>query len=241
MNSLLEMLISLNLDLVALIWFLICFNGYFIYAKRASYRVTCLASLMHLYRKEWMRAALDREVRVADTTTITNLERGVTFFASTTMLILAGLLTLLSRSDMAIDLLSELPFTEPMTRLQWDLRIIVLMVMFVYAFFKFTWSIRQYGFVSVMIGGGPNPKENADPRTLDMHAERSARMASMAANNFNAGLRTYYFAIAVLGWMVNTWLFMFLCAVVVWILYRREFSSSTLRTLMMSTDINAKG
>jgi uncharacterized membrane protein len=92
-----------------------------------------------------------------------------------------------------------------------------------------------------MIGGGPNPKDNADPRTLDMHAERSARMASMAANNFNAGLRTYYFAIAVLGWMVNTWLFMFLCAVVVWILYRREFSSSTLKTLMMSTDINTKG
>lgn len=241
MIAFLEMLRALNLDLIALAWFLICFSGYFYYARWASYRVNCLASIMHQYRGEWMRAALDREVRVADTTTITNLERGVTFFASTTMLVLAGLLTLLSRSDMALDLLSELPFTEPMSRLQWDLRIIVMMVMFVYAFFKFTWALRQYGFVSVMIGGGPNPSEEPDPRMLDLHAERSARMASMAANNFNAGLRTYYFAIAVLGWMVNTWLFMILCAIVVWILYRREFRSSTLQTLMMRTDVTPKG
>lgn len=239
--EMLEILYQLRFDLVALTWFLICFVGYFYYARYASYRVNCLASLMHKYRGEWMRAALDREVRVADTTTITNLERGVTFFASTTMLVLAGLLTLLSRSDMAIDLLSELPFTEPMSRLQWDLRIVVMMVMFVYAFFKFTWALRQYGFVSVMIGGGPNPADNTDSRVLDLHAERSARMASMAANNFNAGLRTYYFAVAVLGWMVNPGLFMVLCAVVVLILYRREFSSSTLQTLMMKTEIDPKG
>ncbi|MEY3038662.1 MAG: hypothetical protein RL143_1229 [Pseudomonadota bacterium] len=239
MSSYSEFFNSLNQDLLALIWFAACYMGYQIYAKRRSYQVTCLASVMHLYRREWMNSMLKRDVRVADTTTVANLERGVTFFASTTMLVLAGLMTLLSRSDTAIGMLSELPFSTPMTPLMWDLRIVLLMVIFVYAFFKFTWSLRQYGFVSVMIGGAPNPSEAVDPRSLDMHAERAARMASMAANNFNIGLRTYYFAIAGLSWMVNGWLFMVLTAVVVWILYRREFASSTLRTLMMSTDINS--
>jgi uncharacterized membrane protein len=60
-------------------------------------------------------------------------------------------------------------------------------------------------------------------------------MASLAANNFNLGLRTYYFSIAVLGWFMNAWVFVLLTAVIVFVLYRREFTSSTLRTLTMSS------
>jgi uncharacterized membrane protein len=65
-------------------------------------------------------------------------------------------------------------------------------------------------------------------------ASRVAKMTSMAANNFNLGLRTYYFCLAILGWFINPWLFMALSGGVVYILYRREFKSSTLNTLMMS-------
>ena len=225
------------LDLVALAWFVLLFNGYMLYAKKRSYQVTCLASVMHLYRTEWMKEMITRDVRVADTTTVANLERGVTFFASTTMLILAGLMTLFSRSDTAIDLLSALPLTHPLTQLEWDIRVMTLMVLFVYAFFKFTWSLRQYGFVSVMIGGAPLLKAGENDRLKQAHANRIAKMASMAANNFNTGLRTYYFSIAVLSWMLSPWIFMALTLVVVWILYRREFTSSTLTTLTMSTDL----
>ncbi len=224
-------------DLLALLWFTLLFNGYIYYTKKRSYQVTCLASVMHLYRTEWMKEMLTRDVRVSDTTTVANLERGVTFFASTTMLVLAGLMTLLSRTETAITLLSELPMSHPLTALEWDLRVVTLMVLFVYAFFKFTWSLRQYGFVSVMIGGAPLFTNQDDERLIQAHANRIAKTASMAANNFNTGLRTYYFSIAVLGWMISPWVFMVLTMVVVWILYRREFASSTLNTLMMSSEI----
>lgn len=231
-------------DILALAWFLAVFNGYMFYAKKRSYQVTTLASVMHLYRTEWMREMLTRDNRVADTNAVANLERGVTFFASTTMLVIAGLITLLSRSDTALDLLSELQVAHPLTRLEWDLRIVVMIVLFVYAFFKFTWSLRQYGFVSVMIGGAPQLTKEDDVRLIQVNANRIAKMASMAAANFNVGLRTYYFSIAVLGWMISAWLFMICTMIVVCVLYRREFSSSTLKTLMMSTEIpssNTKG
>ena len=224
-------------DILALVWFLTLFNGYMIYAKKRSYQVTCLSSVLHLYRTEWMREMLIRDNRVADTNAVANLERGGTFFASTTMLVIAGLITLLSRSDTALDLLSELQIVNPLTRLEWDLRIVVMIVLFIYAFFKFTWSLRQYGFVSVMIGGAPQFTKNDDPRLIEINANRVAKMSSMAAANFNVGLRTYYFSIAVLGWMINAWVFMICTMIVVWVLYRREFNSSTLKTLMMSTEI----
>lgn len=227
------------IDLLALIWFIVLFNGYMRIARYKSYKVACLASVMHLYRLEWIRSMLSREVRVSDTTTVANLERGVTFFASTTMLILAGLMTLLARSDTALMTLSELPFTAELEPIQWDMRILVLIVLFVYAFFKFTWSLRQYGFVSVMIGGAPliSPTEE-NQKLISVNANRIAKMASMAANNFNIGLRTYYFSIAVLGWLISPWIFMILTVVVVTILYRREFVSSTLNTLLVTMEID---
>lgn len=228
----------LSLDLLALVWFLLWFNGYAAYARKASYKEPCLASVMHLYRTEWMRAMLVRDMRVPDTTTVANLERGVTFFASTTMLILAGLMTLITRGETAMGLLASVPGSEALSSLQWDLRILAMMVLFVYAFFKFTWSLRQYGFVSVMIGGAPMLTPDRT-REIDAHASRIAKMASMAANNFNIGLRSYYFAIAMLAWLLHSGLFMAVTLVVVWVLYSREFTSSTLKTLGHTSDFNS--
>ncbi|WP_067863687.1 DUF599 domain-containing protein [Neptuniibacter marinus] len=222
------------LNIIALIWFLVCFKGYMHYARKKSYETPCLASLLHMYRKEWMLRMLTREVRIADTTAIANLERGVSFFASTTMLIVAGLMTVLGSTQQVIDVVSDIPFASKATSAEWELKILLMIILFVYAFFKFTWSLRQYGFVSIMVGGAPLPEEHVSEQQTEAHANRIAKMTSMAANNFNVGLRTYYFCLAILGWFINPWLFMALSAGVVYVLYRREFKSSTLKTLMMS-------
>ncbi|NVK43545.1 MAG: DUF599 family protein [Oceanospirillaceae bacterium] len=222
--------------LLAMIWFLVCFRGYMQYARAKSKTTACLASVMHLYRLEWMRHMLMRDNRIPDTNAIANLERTVAFFASTTMLILAGLMTLLSAKDKAISIVSEIPFSYPTGAGEWEFKLLLLLVLFVYAFFKFTWSLRQYGFVSVMVSGAPMPGEGFSDHRLEAHADRIAKMTSLAANNFNTGLRTYYFCLAVLGWFINPWLFMMASATVVYVLYRREFSSSTLHSLMMSAE-----
>lgn len=226
------------LNLLALCWFLICFKGYMVYARIKSYTTPCLASVMHIYRTEWMRRMMQRDNRIADTTAIANLERSVSFFASTTILVLAGILTVMSATEQAITLVEDIPFAVQASRQEWEVKLLVMLLLFVFAFFKFTWSLRQYGFASVMLGSAPLPGELLDPREVEAHAARVAKMTSMAANSFNLGLRSYYFSIAVLSWLVNPWLFMLLSVVVVFVLYRREFSSSTLHTLMMSCELN---
>lgn len=222
------------LNVIALVWFLICFKGYMFYAHRKSFTTPCLASVMHMYRFEWMLRMIDRDNRISDTSAIANLERSVSFFASTTMLILAGLMTVLSSTEQAIDIVSDIPFATQATQQEWELKILLLIVLFIYAFFKFTWSLRQYGFVSVMVGSAVMPGEAANEQIKNASADRLARMTSMAANNFNIGLRTFYFSQAVLGWFINPILFMGLATLITWILYRREFSSDTLQILMMS-------
>ncbi len=224
------------LNLFALLWFLCCFNGYMRYARKRAKDTPCLASTLHMYRHEWMKKMLMRDMRIADNTAVANLERGVSFFASTTMLILAGLMTILGSTEKAIGLVADLPFVTQASRAEWEVKIVLLIVLFVYAFFKFTWSLRQYGFVTIMIGGAPIPAENPSETEKNAQAIRIAKMASLAANNFNIGLRTYYFSIAILSWFISPWLFMLSSAGIVLMLYRREFKSTTLKTLMMSGD-----
>ena len=220
------------INLSSLLVFVLCFKGYSEYARKRARSSSCLANVLHEERFHWMREMLQREVRVADNTAIANLERSVSFFASTTMLILAGLITILGSTEKAIGLVEGLPFVTQASRAEWELKLLLLIIVFVYAFFKFTWSLRQYGFVTVMVGAAPLLKaEIENAKQIEESAQRIAKMGSMAAHNFNMGLRTYYFSIAILAWFINPWLFMVSSATVVFVLYRREFKSNTLKTL----------
>jgi uncharacterized membrane protein len=223
------------IDVLALVWFLFCWVGYTRYAKRRSASEICLASVMHMYRREWMMQMMSRDNRMTDMSAISTLERNVSFFASSALLILAGTLTLLGYIDRAIVLFQDLPLTVEQTRLQWEAKILLLIVIFVYAFFKFTWSLRQVGFAAVLIGAAPNPNLQAiGSEEVHQTGERVARVVSMAAHHFNFGIRSYYFALAVLAWLVSPWMFVAATALVVFVLYRREFHSSALSTLMSS-------
>lgn len=222
------------LNLIALIWFVICFKGYKRFAIIKSRTTPCLANMLHLYRVDWMRRMLERDVRVADTAVIANLERSVAFFASTSMLIMAGLLTLLGSSDTAIDIFAEIPFVTPSSKLEWELKIILLIIILTYAFFKFTWSLRLYGFCSVLVGSAPRFDEGCPETELNAFIKRASKMIFIAANTFNFGLRSYYFSLAVVGWFINPWIFMVLSAGVVYVLYQREFNSAALKELVES-------
>lgn len=230
-----ELLNSIDwLNCLALLWFLFCFNGYALFAIAKSRHTPCLANVLHLYRVDWMRRMLAREARIADTSVIANLERSVSFFASSTMIVLAGLLTVLGSSEQAIDLMADIPLVATHSKLEWELKLAVMVILFIYAFFKFTWSLRQYGFCSVLVGSAPLPDEQPSESEANAFIAKSSRLISMAANNFNIGLRSYYFSLAMLGWFINAWVFMALSAWVVIVLYRREFKSTALQTLTLS-------
>jgi len=233
MQPMIEFITSSAWDLIALLWFLSCFKGYLYYAKVKSYNTPCLASVMHKYRFEWMRHMIEREVRIADEATIANLERSVSFLASTTILIIAGLITLLGSSEAVTKVLSNIPMISNEVN-SWTFKIILLIVIFLYAFFKFTWSLRQYSFLSVMVISAPTPTDNFSTDKKNKHAEVLALMCSKAAGNFNLGLRTYYFSVSVLAWFISPLLFMFSSTLVAFVLYRREFRSETLKNMMMS-------
>lgn len=224
-------------NLLAFVWFVVVVRGYQTYAIGASKRKDSLAGVLHAYRQRWMVRMISREMRMADIGAVANLERYVTLFASSSLLILAGLVTLVGYTEAMVHIGRGIPFLPPQTPLEWQFKLFFLILMFVYAFFKFTWSLRQYGFASVMISSAPVVYGDiSDNKDLMDHVNRSAKVLSMAANNFNFGLRAYYYSLAVLTWTIHPFVFMATTCLVVYILYSREFSSSSLAELKGSND-----
>jgi len=103
----------------------------------------------------------------------------------------------------------------------------------VYAFFTFTWCIRQYGFMSIMIGSAPLFDDDSySDEERNKHAETASKLTSLAVHSFNMGLRSYYYSLALLMWFIHPYAFMAVSTWVVAVLYRREFRSRTLKTLL---------
>lgn len=214
---------------IAFAWFIACWIGYTQFARIKQKKASTIANQLEANRIHWLERMIQREMRMADVSSIGILQRNVTFFASTTMFIIAGLLTLLGSTEQVVPLVEALPWIEVDSRASWELKIIILVISFAYAFFKFTWSMRQYNFVIVLFGSAPDPTDSKEDR--DIFIKHTNWLMGRASHSFNFGLRAYTFALATLGWFFNPVVFMMASALVVGVLYRREFHSATLAAL----------
>lgn len=227
------------LDLTALAWFVACWLGYIGFARWKAKRAPSLLGAMSSIRREWIVQMLRRENRIMDAGIVANLLHGTTFFASTSMLVIGGLVALLGTQERAASVLSTLPFAGRTSQLVLELKVLALLGTFVYAFFEFTWSMRQFNFVSTLLGAAPPATE--DPYQHADYIQQAGEIAWLAGDTYNQGLRAYYFALAQLSWFVNAWLFMGLTVCVVLILYWREFRSRTLLALAARCRLDTPG
>jgi len=220
------------LDYVALGWFLVGWLGYTAYADHSRWSKNTMGAAMRFRFQGWMERMLARDLRIVDTQIIGNLLTGIGFFASTTILVIGGLIAILGSAEQAMQALSELPFAVVQSREVWETKILVLLAVFVYAFFKFGWAFRIYNYCSIMIGAAPDPAsaEEEEENAAD-YATRAAMLASLASRHFNRGLRAYFFALAVLGWFVSPLAFIAATTLVLVVLQRREFRSQSLKAL----------
>ncbi len=209
------------LDLAALVIFLGCWSGYSAVVDRIpSVQARSVIAAMDEHRRVWMRALLTRDNRISDTAIIGNLMASTSFLANTSIFILAGLVALLGAPDLGARVLAALPFSQPPgSELAWEMRIILLVFIFVRAFFELTWALRQFNYCSIVVGG-----IGLGAAALPQ-AEMAAEVANRAARHFNTGLRAYYFGLAALTWILHPVALILASLLVLRELHRREFRS----------------
>ena len=216
------------LDWAALAWFLACWLGYEQIVERGWGGRPSLLAETNKLRESWSRVMLKRDPRIVDVALIGNLLPSLSFYANTSIYIIAALFAALGALDQLMSTASELPFSRVISREAMELKLLVLIGVFIIAYFKFTWSLRQFNLLSITLGSVP---EDASDAELERHACKFSAVNSCAGNDFNRGLRAYYFGMAVMAWMVSPWAFIVSTSLIVIVLARREFVSPVLGAL----------
>ena len=218
-------------DWLALGAFFAGWVGYVRFAKARSVRRPSVLASTNRIRQEWMLQTTYREMRVLDGVVVQQMSGTASFFASTTILIIGALAAVIGSTEKASDLVRELPFAARTSLLVFDFKLVVLAAIFVYAFFRFTWSIRQYSTGVLLVAAVPEAGAITDEAQRQDFADRAGRVMSLAAESFNDGLRAYHLSFAALSWLISPWALVMVTTGVIWVLYRREFRSEVLLAL----------
>jgi uncharacterized membrane protein len=208
---------------MVLIWLALCWLGYphllrLIGRWRTSIDVNMLAM-----RRVWMTGLLQRDFRVPDTMLMGHVIHSVAFFASGTIIVVGALVGALAQVNSLAAFSEGFTLGKPASPESIRLGVLVLLGIFIYAFFTFTWTLRQYNYCIAMIGAAPMPPIEADCQTR--LADALARSLSAASTHFNTGLRCYYFAFAALAWFLHPLLVPVTATLTLIMLLRRQFSS----------------
>ncbi|QDC10943.1 DUF599 domain-containing protein [Oceanicola sp. D3] len=184
--------------------------------------------LMQEYRRNWLREHITRQPRIFDATILGSLRQGTTFFASACMISIGGGLAVIGNPEQLTGLAEDLSLGTTST-LAFEVKITLILFFLANAFLKFVWAHRLFGYTSVVMGAIPNDQD--DPSTYP-RAAKAAEINIAAAKSFNRGMRSIYFALGALGWLVGPWglgLGAVVTSVVIW---RREFWSQSREVLM---------
>ncbi len=184
--------------------------------------------LMADYRREWMHRMSGREVRIFDAQTIATLRQATTFFASTSVIAIGGTLAMIGNPERVASVASELTSTQD-PAIVWEVKLLLVAGFLTNGFLKFVWSNRLFGYCSVMMGAMPN--EVNDPASPP-YARKAAELNVAAARSFNRGLRSIYFALTALAWLIGPLPLIAASIVTCVIIWRREFASQSRKVLL---------
>lgn len=217
-------------DIVAVGFFAIEWLVYSMTLEHSAYGRNGLSARMNVFRETWVRRMLDREARMVDMQIMASLQNGTAFFASTSLFAIGGALALLRATNDALAVLGALPIDITPSPALWEIKCVGLILIFIYAFFKFAWSYRLFNYVAILFGAMP-PAEERDSPEAQAHVMRTTRLFEAAGAHFNRGQRAIFFALGYLGWFVSPWVLFVTTAAVLIVTWRRQFASSAWKAM----------
>ncbi|MFN3868267.1 MAG: DUF599 domain-containing protein [Hyphomicrobiaceae bacterium] len=213
-----------NLDIAAFAWFCVTLGLFELSMRSKRFSADSLTAAVQAQRRRWVEAMLTRDQRQFDALLMSNLTQSHAFFASTSVLGIGGLAAIMGAGDAGREIIQKLPYVAPSTAMAWELKLIFMMSILVYAFFKFAWAFRLSHY-TVMVFGALPAADAPDNEKRQLYADTLSRLLGLVGEHANAGLRSFYLALAAIAWFFHPVLFMAASAGVILVLLRREHFS----------------
>jgi uncharacterized membrane protein len=162
-----------------------------------------IQGLLNRAREAWVERMIREDLGILAVQTLRNSIMAATFFATTAVALVVGAITLSMQSGALRRMSESLAASDERW---WFLKIVILLVDMLGAFFFFAQAIRYLMHVSLMISA---PSEAVSPSMV-------SKMLIHAGRFHTRGMRCYYYAGPVLLWLFGpAYLVLATCALVV--------------------------
>ena len=183
--------------------------------------------LMQAYRREWMHHFVTRQPRMFDGVLINSLRQATAFLVSTSMIAIGGCVAMIRNAPQLEDLTHNLALIEGTQMI--EVKLILTVGFLANALLKFIWAHRLFGYCEILMASVPNDVH--DPIAYH-RAGQAGEVNVQAAKQFNRGLRSIYFALGSLGWILGPWALIIATVLTTLTLLRREFASVSRRVIL---------
>ena len=182
---------------LALAFFFLCWLGYGPLLAVLARRSGSLNEDMLVVRRVWMTAMAHREIRLVDSQLLGHSINSGGFFASTNLLLIAAVASVLFGGDQALQGVAAVG-AEPAPTGLLEAKLALVLLCLARGLLDFIWSIRQMNYALALIGAAPEVHTEADRVAL---GEAAANLLNPALSAFSQGVRGYYFALAAAAWL----------------------------------------
>lgn len=216
-ESILNLFGSLTYDIASLLAsvLLVIFYHYFLKRKIKKNPSYTVQAINRIARTAWVETIMhDDHKAVLAVQTLRNSTMAATFLASTSVLLIIGVLTLSEQGgkfETTWHALNTIGAKHPEL---WMTKLIFLLLALFVAFFSFSMSIRIFNHVGYMINV---------PLKLNHKMITTAHVAThlnRAGNFYSIGMRAYYFLIPLVFWLFGPHFMLISTIVLLLVLYR---------------------
>jgi len=175
----------IRFDILAVGFFVIEWTVYAVTLEHSAYGRDSLSARMHVYREIWIRRLLDREAahgRHADHGVAA--ERTAFFCLHQPARGRRPALALLRSTSEALAVLGDCRSTWRPSPALWEIKCVGLVLIFVYAFFKFAWAYRLFQLRRHLAGRDACRPAQRDTPEAEAHVIRTTRLFEAAGRHF---------------------------------------------------------
>ncbi len=145
-------------DIAGLVLFFVSWLAFGWLVESSPLAPRTLSMRMSVERARWMDTMAKRDLRMIDTSILAGLQQGTAFFASSCLIAIGGAFTLLDAEAGLVTLGRDLPGPTSTDPHLFQIKLLGMIAILAYGFFKFAWSYRLFNYASIMIGAVPEPE-----------------------------------------------------------------------------------
>jgi uncharacterized membrane protein len=213
---------AIAIALVLILWF--AYGAIFKLLGKGS-----LNAQLAIVRRQWINQIPQREGKPFDAILLGHIVHSVAFFGSATLIVLAGVFSIIVNLESIHGTLTRLHFVSNVSLELFAIEYALIALVLTICFFSFTYALRKLVYAIALIGALPDHCN--DRERLDCLIDDATTVLSEALKTFNFGIRGYYYAIAGLFLFISPLACIITCCIVTAILIYRQIGSNTSRAI----------